>query len=223
VEDRARDWFRKLESGDFEAKTIWNRFRELSLTDFKAIYNILRVEFDVMESESEANVAANEIVEELLDKGIATVSRGAVIVDLEEEGLGVAILRKNDGTTIYVSRDLATAVNRYRKYGFHKMIYEVGAEQKIHFQQFFHILKMAGYEWASSCQHVAHGNLFQQYCIPAIYTSSRASCLSRSIVSVQFRMALQCWGRKIPQLSFHLSGQEIPRIFECCNIRLPLV
>ena len=97
------------------------------------------------------------VFDELMKKNLLVRSEGALIVDLEKEKLGVALIKKTDGATLYATRDLAAAIDRYEKYKFHKMIYEVGQEQKLHFKQFFKILELMGYEWAKDCIHVDHG------------------------------------------------------------------
>jgi arginyl-tRNA synthetase len=97
------------------------------------------------------------VVDELKERGLLKRDDGAEIVDLSEEGLGVALIRKSDGTSLYATRDLAAAIDRKKEYGFDRMIYEVGGEQKLHFRQFFKILEMMGYGWAGSLSHVSHG------------------------------------------------------------------
>lgn len=156
-EEHAREWFRKLESRDKKALMLWKLFRTFSLDEFKRFYKVLGIKFDVFEGESDYNKKAKDVLKQLQDKGLVKKSKGAQIVDLEKEKLGVAIIEKSDGTTIYTTRDLATAVERYKKYKFEKMIYEVGQEQTLHFKQVFRILDLLGYKWAKNCVHVEHG------------------------------------------------------------------
>ncbi len=156
-DSEAREWFQRLESGDREAERLWKKFREMSLKDFSKIYSLLGVEFDAVSGESEYNKKMKSVLDELRKKKIIRESDGALICDLKKEGLGVAVIKKKDGATLYMTRDLAAAIDRYKKHKFLKMIYEVGAEQKLHFQQLFKILEMMGYKWADGCVHVEHG------------------------------------------------------------------
>lgn len=156
-EDEAREWFRKLESGDKEAVELWKKFRKFSLEDFDKLYKILGVKFDVISGESLYNTKMAAVVDELRNKGLLQESDGAEIVDLKKYNLGVCLIKKKDGATLYATRDITAALDRYKKYKFHKMIYEVGQEQKLHFQQFFKVLELMGYSWAKDCVHVYHG------------------------------------------------------------------
>lgn len=156
-EPQAREWFKRLEQGDAEARNLWKKFRDLSLKEFNEIYSMLGIEFDVISGESMYNEGMKEITDKLNKKKLLKESENALIVDLEEYNLGVVLIQKSDGTTLYATRDIATAIDRYNKYNFSKMIYEVGQEQKLHFQQIFKTLELMGHDWAKSCEHVYHG------------------------------------------------------------------
>jgi len=155
LEQEARDWFKKLESGDKEAIQLWTLFKTLSLNEFEKIYALLGITFDVISSESQYNQEMQLAMKEMEKKKLTEESDGAIIINLEN--LGVCLIQKSDGTTLYMTRDIAAATDRYKKYHFHKMIYEVGAEQKLHFQQLFSILELMGYSWSKQCVHVDHG------------------------------------------------------------------
>ncbi|MDO8508335.1 MAG: arginine--tRNA ligase [Nanoarchaeota archaeon] len=157
LDSESREWFRKLEEGNKEALQLWKKFKELSLKEFDKIYNLLGVKFDVISSESLYNKKMGVMMSELQNKRLLKESEGAEVVDLEEYGLGVCIIKKSDGTTLYVTRDIAAAIDRYKKYKFNKMFYEVGAEQKLHFRQLFKILELMGHSWAKDCVHIDHG------------------------------------------------------------------
>lgn len=157
LEDEARAWFKKLESQNSQAQRLWKQFRTLSIKEFKKVYSDLGVSFDVCSGESFYSTKIPAVIEEIKKKGLAKESEGALVVDLEEYALGICLLQKTDGTTIYASRDIAAAIERYQKYKFAKMLYEAGAEQKLHFQQFFKVLELLGYSWAKQCVHVEHG------------------------------------------------------------------
>ncbi len=157
LEEEARAWFKKLESGDPKALRLWKQFRVLSIREFKKIYKELGISFDVLSGESTYTNKIPAVIETIKKKGLAKKSEGALVVDLEAHGLGICLLQKTDGTTIYASRDIAAAIDRYEQYKFTLMLYEVGAEQKLHFQQFFKVLELLGYSWAKHCVHVEHG------------------------------------------------------------------
>jgi len=157
IEDEARLWFKKLENGNNRAISIWKSFREYSLSDFKRIYKILNVQFESYSGESFYNNKMDTVIKELNRKNLLKESEGATIVELSNFNLPPAIIQKSDETSLYMTRDLAAAIYRYNKYNFTKMIYEVGAEQKLHFQQLFKVLELMGYTWNKDCVHVYHG------------------------------------------------------------------
>ncbi|MEK6915964.1 MAG: arginine--tRNA ligase [Nanoarchaeota archaeon] len=161
-ENEARDWFKKLEDGNLEAIKLWKMFKEISIKNFKEIYNRLGIEFDVISGESLYNKKMEKVFIELEKKGLIERDDGALIVNLNKYGLGVALIKKTDGATLYITRDLAAAIDRYEKYKFSEMFYEVGQEQKLHFKQLFKILEMMGYSWSSNCFHVEHGLYLDQ-------------------------------------------------------------
>ena len=156
-EQEARDWFKKLEQGNKEAVSLWKMFREISLNNFDEIYALLGIKFNDISGESFYNKKMEKVFEELKNKKLLVESQGALIVDLEKYGLGIALIKKSDGATLYITRDLAAAIDRYNKYKFSQMFYEVGQEQKLHFRQLFKILELEGYGWAKNCVHVDHG------------------------------------------------------------------
>jgi arginyl-tRNA synthetase len=156
-EDESRAWFSQLEQGNTEALSLWKRFRELSVKDFEKIYSILGVKFDIYSGESMYNEEMKKIVLDLEKKKLLKEDEGAQIIDLNEYGLGVALIKKSDGSTLYITRDLAAAISRKEKYKFDSMVYEVGHEQELHFKQLFKILELLGYDWAKNCHHVYHG------------------------------------------------------------------
>jgi arginyl-tRNA synthetase len=156
-EELSRAEFKKLEEGDKENLKLWEEFRELSLKEFDKIYELLGIKFDDISGESLYNDKMGEVVDELDKKGLLTESEGAKVVDLNNEGLGVALIQKSDGTSLYATRDIAAAIDRYEKYGFDTMIYEVGSEQKLHFKQLFKILELLQKPFAKNCFHVSHG------------------------------------------------------------------
>ncbi|MBU0929450.1 MAG: arginine--tRNA ligase [Nanoarchaeota archaeon] len=156
-EPDARDWFKKLEQGDKEALKLWKLFKELSIKEFNKIYKILGIKFEVISGESFYNKKMDETIKKLKNKHLLKESEGALVVNLEDYNLGVCLIQKSDGTTLYATRDITAAIDRNNKYKFNKMLYEVGSEQKLHFQQFFKVLELMGYSWYKDCIHVSHG------------------------------------------------------------------
>ena len=155
--DNSREWFRKLESGDKEAVALWQWFRDLSLDEFKRVYNMLDVEFDSYRGESYYSDLMLKAVDEIKAKGLLVEDQGAQIINLDKYNLPPAIIIKSDGSTIYLTRDIATAIFRKDTYDFYKNIYVVGSQQNLHFQQLKAILKEMGYDWADDCIHVPFG------------------------------------------------------------------
>lgn len=157
IDAAARAWFKKLEDGDSEARELWTQFRELSLQDFKRIYDLLGVGFDSYNGEAFYNDKLDEVTDLLQSKGLLKESEGAQIVDLESEGMPPCLIRKTDGATLYATRDIAAAIYRARNYKFDRLLYVVGAAQQLHFRQVFAVLKKMGFEWANRCVHVDFG------------------------------------------------------------------
>ena len=156
-EEDARKWFKKLEDGDKEALKLWKMFKDLSMKDFEKTYKILGVKFDVISGESFYNNKMDKTIKELKSKKLLEQSEGALIVNLDKYNLGVCLIQKTDGATLYATRDLTAAIERYNKYKFSKMIYEVGQEQKLHFQQVFKVLELMNYKFSKECVHASHG------------------------------------------------------------------
>jgi arginyl-tRNA synthetase len=157
LEDESRAIFKKLENGDPEIKKIWKQFIDLSWQEFERIYGMLGVSFDSIAGESFYQDMLPDIIEMLQKKGLTKISQGALIVPLDDYRLEPLLLRKQDGSTLYSTRDLAAAIYRHDTYKFDKMIYVVGVAQKLHFRQFFKVLELAGYQWVKNCEHVDFG------------------------------------------------------------------
>lgn len=157
LDDEGRLWFKKLEDGDPEATHLWEWFRGLSLAEFNKIYQRLGVEFDSDNGEAYYNDKMDPVVQELTDKHLLQESQGAQIVDLTAEGLTPALIKRSDGATLYITRDLAAAIDRYNKFHFAKSLYVVGSEQTEHFKQLKAVLEKMGHTWAQNIVHVPFG------------------------------------------------------------------
>ena len=157
LDEEGRKWFKKLEDGDPEATELWQWFRDESLVEFNRIYKLLGVEFDSLNGEAFYNDKMDEGVQILEDKGLLKESKGASIVELDDVNLPPAMIKKSDGATLYITRDIATAIYRARTYNFVKNIYAVGQEQSNHFRQLKAVLKKMGFEWSDDMIHVDFG------------------------------------------------------------------
>ena len=157
LEDEARAIFTKLEQGSKEEVELWQWFREESLKEFQRVYDMLGIEFDSYNGESFYSDKMPRFEKELLDKGLLQESKGAQVVDLEEYKLGTALIKKSDGSSLYITRDIAAAVYRKENYDFYKNIYVVATQQNLHFQQLFKIRELMGYDLANQCVHVPFG------------------------------------------------------------------
>ena len=157
LDEEGRLWFKKLEDGDPEATELWQWFRDESLTEFNRIYELLGVEFDSLNGEAFYNDKMDEGIQILEEKGLLQESKGASIVDLEDFNLPPAMIKKSDGATLYITRDIATAIYRARTYNFVKNVYVVGQEQANHFRQLKTVLKKMGFDWNDDMIHVDFG------------------------------------------------------------------
>jgi len=161
LDDDARAWFKKLEDGDEEATHLWEWFRSESLKLFMKIYDVLGIEFDSFNGEAFYNDKMDEVVQMLEDKHLLQESKGAEIVDLEKYDLNPALIKKTDGATLYITRDLAAAIYRQRTYNFVQSLYVVGNEQQNHFKQLKAVLKEMGFDWSDNIHHVPFGLITQ--------------------------------------------------------------
>ncbi|KAJ9124510.1 hypothetical protein QFC24_003301 [Naganishia onofrii] len=180
IHDEARAFFKLMEDGDAEALGLWKRFRDFSIIKLEKMYARLNIHFDVYAGESLVSPEAMKRQVDLLEeKKLLCTDRGAVLANLEEYKLGKVVVRKagecrgfkphelsiaksimlpvTDGTSIYITRDLGEALERYEKYKFDKMVYVIAAQQNFHCQQFFKMLELMGYEWADKLEHVNFG------------------------------------------------------------------
>ncbi|KAG0654160.1 hypothetical protein C6P45_003500 [Maudiozyma exigua] len=157
---KAREYFKRMEDGDEEALKIWKRFRELSIEKYIATYARLNIKYDVYSGESQVSKASmNKALEIFKEKNLTHEDKGAVLIDLTKfnKKLGKTIVQKSDGTTLYLTRDVGAAMDRYEKYHFDKMVYVIATQQDLHTAQFFEILKQMGFDWAKTLQHINFG------------------------------------------------------------------
>lgn len=155
--DEARNWFRELENGNEEAIGLWQWFKDVSMIEFNRVYEMLGIKFDSFAGESFYSDRMPRVIDELIEKNLLKDSQGAKIVDLGAYDLPSPLIQKSDGSTLYITRDIAAAIYRKETYDFYKNIYVVGAQQNLHFQQWIKIVELMGYEWAKDCIHVPFG------------------------------------------------------------------
>ena len=177
----AQTVLREFEEGNEDVLKTWKLIRDVSMDTFEPVYDTLDVQFDEVTGQSLFIDAGKRVVAEALEKGVARrltegatasgsaivddledeaeVAEGAVIAVLEGHGLPDKVILRSDGTATYSTQDLGAAVSRHKTLGFDSMIYVVGDEQRLYFQQIFKILELLGYEWVSDCVHIPFGHL----------------------------------------------------------------
>ena len=156
LDDLARDWFRKLESGDKLARERWEEIRQVSMVLFEKVYSRLGVSFDKVIGESFYEEAMSGVIDQLQSSGLLEESDGAEVVQVEED-IPPMLIRKKDGATLYGTRDLASAITRHELVNFDRCLYVVDAGQSLHFRQVFGVLKKLGYAWAEQLEHAEFG------------------------------------------------------------------
>lgn len=157
IHDDARNMFRLLEDSDPFLLQQWEKFKEFSIKEYTRIYSRLGISFDVYSGEKEQQTGCSSVISLLQDKNLLINDEGANLVDLKKYSLGKALLTKNDGTSLYLTRDIAAAISRHNQYNFTKMIYVVSSPQSYHFKQLFKILEISDHPWVSMCEHVSFG------------------------------------------------------------------
>ncbi|XP_017653053.1 probable arginine--tRNA ligase, mitochondrial isoform X1 [Nannospalax galili] len=156
----AHEFFQRLELGDMQALSLWQRFRDLSIEEYIRMYKRLGVNFDEYSGESFYREKSQDVLKLMDSKGLLQKTiKGNVVVDISGTGdpSSFCTVMRSDGTSLYATRDLAAAIDRMDKYNFDTMIYVTDKGQQKHFQQVFQMLKMMGYEWAERCLHVPFG------------------------------------------------------------------
>ncbi|NLD19319.1 MAG: arginine--tRNA ligase [Clostridiales bacterium] len=157
LEDEARAIFTKLEHGEKEEVELWQWFRDESLKEFSRVYDMLGITFDSYNGESFYSDRMPRFVKELKDSGLMVEDEGAHIVRLDDYNLPPALITKSDGSTLYITRDIAAAVYRKETYDFYKNLYIVASQQNLHFQQWIQVVELLGYDWARDCVHIPFG------------------------------------------------------------------
>lgn len=157
LDEEARAYFTAMEKGDQESLKLWKWFKEVSLQEFERVYKLLDISFDSYNGEAFYNDKMAPIIKELEDKGLLENSDGAQIVRLEDKDMPPCLITKNDGSTLYATRDITAAIYRKETYNFEKAIYVTALQQNLHFRQWFEVIRKMGYEWADDLVHVPFG------------------------------------------------------------------
>nr|XP_033795780.1 probable arginine--tRNA ligase, mitochondrial isoform X2 [Geotrypetes seraphini] len=160
IQKAAQEFLRQLEGGDPQSLAMWQHFRALSIEEYTRVYKRLGVHFDEFSGESFYQDKAQDILKLLENRGLLRkTEKGTGVVDLPEKRVGssYATVVRSDGTSLYITRDLAAAVDRMDKYCCERMIYVTDKSQENHFQQLFQILRLMGYKWTDGCCHVPFG------------------------------------------------------------------
>lgn len=148
------DW----EKGDDKVRNLWNEMNSWVYAGFNETYKRLGVDFDQVQYESKTYLLGKDLIQQGLNSGVFyRKDDGSVWVNLEDEGLDQKLLLRSDGTSVYMTQDLGTAVERFKDNDIQKLIYTVGNEQDYHFQVLFKILKKLGYQWADQLYHLSYG------------------------------------------------------------------
>ena len=154
----AQEMLLKWEQNDPEVRKLWEMMNEWVYAGFNQTYSRLGVNFDQVQYESNTYILGKDLIQKGLEDGIlCKKDDGSVWCDLTDEGLDQKLLLRSDGTSVYMTQDLGTAVERFKKNDLQKLIYTVGNEQDYHFQVLFKILKKLGYEWADQLYHLSYG------------------------------------------------------------------
>lgn len=157
LDEEARRVFVKLENEEAEEVALWKWFKEESLKEFEKVYKMLNIQFDSYAGESFYSDKIPAAVAQLEEKGLLKESQNSIIVDLDQFGLAPALVKKSDGSTLYITRDIAAALYRKDTYDFYKCLYVVASQQDLHFKQLFKVMELMGNQWAQNCIHVQFG------------------------------------------------------------------
>lgn len=156
--ERSQHCLARLESGEPALVNLWRRVREISLCSMENTLRRLGIRFDHVEGEALYLLKMEETLRQVKEQALARISEGAWIVDLPHLSTP-ALIQKRDGTTLYLTRDIAAAMDRYQRFHFHRMLYVVSEQQRLHFQQLFGVLKTMGVAWSDACEHLSFGTV----------------------------------------------------------------
>lgn len=198
IEKKGAATFKKLEEHDPEIVNLWKMFLDISIREYKRIYDLLGIKFDLYQGESFHNSHLEPTVELLKNAGLLKESDGAQVVFLDNDR-PPCIIKKSDGTSLYATRDIASAIYRRNELKGDQLLYVVGSEQSLHFQQIFEVLKKLGYTWANNCHHISFG-LYRFKDIGKMSTRKGNVIFMTDILSRAIEIATQIIEEKNPDL-----------------------
>jgi len=196
--DEARENFKKMEEKDESLLDLWKWFSTVYLNDFKRIYAALGVRFDHITGESFYNDKINSVFELLRSKNLTHINEGALIVDLTNYDMPPLLVKKSDDSSLYATRDLAALLYRKKEYKFTKILYVVGAEQKLYFKQLFKTIELMGLPWASLCTHIDFG----------LFHFKEGKMASRTGNIIELEKVIQ----KAKELALHTINEKNPEL-----------
>ncbi len=153
----ARDIFKKIEEKDVEIYPLYQKVIEIAVKEAERLLDILGIKFDSWKGEASYAEELDKVVEFLDGKNLLTQSEGATVVDLSNYDMPPCLIKRSDGASLYATRDLAAALDRFNTYKFDKSLYLTAVEQKLHFAQFFKVLELSGVEFSGGLEHIAYG------------------------------------------------------------------
>ena len=160
LDEEGRKWFKKLEDNDEEAMSYWKWFKDESIKEFAKTYDLLNINsFDSYEGESYYKDKMQPVIEEMESKNLLKISEGATIIELD--GITPALIKRSDGASLYITRDIAALIDRKKRYNFDEILYVVGNEQSLHFDQVKQVIKKMGYDFYDEVEHIGFGMLLQ--------------------------------------------------------------
>ena len=161
LNDEGRRIFKELEDGNPKYKEIWKWFRDESILEFKKTYDLLKInDFEVWSGESFYIEPAKDVIKKLDNKHLLQISEGATIIDLGSD-MAPALIKRTDGATLYITRDLAALLDRKKTYDFEEALYVVGNEQTLHFNQIKAVINKMGYDFSNQIHHIPFGLVLQ--------------------------------------------------------------
>lgn len=199
LNDQGREWFKKLEEGSPEAISLWHWFREESLNEFNKIYDRLAISFDYYQGEAFYNKKMDAVVDKLRKQRLLVESEGAEVVLLEEKGMPPCLIKKQDGTTLYATRELAAALYRFNTFHFAKSLYIVGNEQTLHFNQLRSVLEKMNVSWYQDMTHIPFGMILKDG--KKMSTRKGKLVLLEEVLNEANRMAMKNIEEKNPNLA----------------------
>ncbi len=200
MEEEGRKWFAKLEKGDKEAREIWEICKKKSLEEFNKIYDDLEIKIDYVTGESFYENKLLDVIEEAKKKGVAKESKGALIIEFDD--MPPAMILKSDGSTTYLTRDLAAAKYRINEFSPDLFIYEIGVDQELHLRQLFATVEKMGWAKKESFFHVAHG----------MYRLKEGKFSTRKGRTIHLKEVLELAKKEAEKLSSEGSKEDAKRI-----------